>query len=72
MPGATRTPDLQLRRLTLYPTELQAHTVNGYISLTNTDISCQGFCVNAIRKDFDSKCVKQEIITKLPFIGKVS
>ncbi len=25
VPGAIRTPDLQLRRLTLYPTELQAH-----------------------------------------------
>ena len=25
MPGATRTPNLQLRRLTLYPIELRAH-----------------------------------------------
>ena len=25
VPGAIRTPDLQLRRLTLYPAELQAH-----------------------------------------------
>ena len=25
VPGATRTLDLQLRRLTLYPSELQAH-----------------------------------------------
>ncbi len=26
MPGGTRTPDLQLRKLSLYPTELQAHS----------------------------------------------
>ena len=26
VPGAIRTPDLQLRRLTLYPAELQAHS----------------------------------------------
>ena len=30
VPGAIRTPDLQLRRLTLYPAELQAH--KGFIS----------------------------------------
>ena len=83
MPGATRTPDLQLRRLTLYPTELQAHTVNGHISLTKTDIICQGFCGNRIYSllleclervigYFSLKHPVSRIIAGHPRVGKVS
>ena len=36
VPGAIRTPDLQLRRLTLYPAELQAH--RGFKNETGTHL----------------------------------
>ena len=52
MPGGTRTPDLQLRKLSLYPTELQARNADEY-SRTRKLRATAGLTSRAEREGFE-------------------